>query len=404
MIVYVFYAALAGGVVGSCTKAAGWIRQPQHWAWLKQVWAEYGIELRDNGPCRRTLANGLKAIRPHVPAMAEELRQTTLELAQMIGICVDGDDTSASPNRRNTVVADGTVPATRIKKSTYQKRLENPRLKKDGTPYSLPDARKHVEGGGHEVLGEKFVLLEARLSDERNTRVILDVRPCPSSTPGGEAAVATEAILDLRHKTKKLHSAIYDGAFHSVNIDPLVKAGMIVISPPHKGTTKPRFLRKLTKCQCGGTHDLWTVRGALCVQEITDTGDINYTMLPERKVTFNADVNDYRCYLSARLPCGWLHMERLDSTRADAKTKFKRTEHLRQHPPVTPEYKDKYGWRSDTESTHSNLDRILYNNRMIVDNVIDQQTILIGHAIARNAITRTTWLVRNAGGTAAAAA
>lgn len=90
------------------------------------------------------------------------------------------------------------------------------------------------------------------------------------------------------------------------------------------------------------------------------------------------------------LPCGGIHRERLDATAEDGERGFKRAEHLRQQPKGTPAYKRMYGWRADTEATHNTLDTGMYRQRMIVDKLADQQLVMIGHALARNAIAAAT--------------
>lgn len=142
-----------------------------------------------------------------------------------------GPHTSAEPPRSAVIVADGTVPKVRFKSSTYKEMRNKPRVNKNGDRRSLPDARVHTEGGGVTVIGEKHVVMSARVDSTPNTRVILDVRHCTSTDPAGEAKVAVEAALELRERAPGITGLIYDGAFRSVNIDPLIKAGMTVLSP-----------------------------------------------------------------------------------------------------------------------------------------------------------------------------
>lgn len=84
------------------------------------------------------------------------------------------------------------------------------------------------------------------------------------------------------------------------------------------------------------------------------------------------------------------HRERLEETAEDRVRKFKRTEYLRQQPKGLAAYSRTYGWRVDTESTHNTLDTGMYRHRMIVDRLVDQHLVMIGHALARNAISAAT--------------
>lgn len=293
------------------------------------------------------------------------------------------------------VVADGTVPKMRYKKSTYERLLKESTVKQNGAKRSLPDASIHKEGGGVTVIGEKFVVLSVRADDTTKSRIIVDVRRCPSTTPGGEARVATDALLSLREAAPAMLGCRYDGALRGVHIDPLVKAGISVVSPSHEGI-KRRFLRALACRSCGHEHYLGTEAGWLCLINVLDDGTEEYRRLEDRSHAFVRRSGSYVCYLTVTLPCGATHRERLDKTADDERTGFNRTEHLRQHPKGSPVYEQTYGWRSDAESDNNNLDSNLYRHRMIVDNVIDQHFVMIGHALARNAMSRAVAAARAA--------
>ncbi|MHB1491767.1 MAG: hypothetical protein ACYCTH_14900, partial [Cellulomonas sp.] len=251
-VLYAMYMGMIG-VSTSARQVAGWFRKPHNWQWLRETWArEFGIELDPNPPCRITCRNGLVRARAYIPEISAEFRATAMEQAHEQGL-LNGPHTMVDPPRANVVVADGTVPKVRFKTSTYDELLKAPELKANGDRRSLPDARVHTEGGKNTVIGEKFVIMSARADKTANTRVILDVRHCPSTSPAGEAKVAVNALLELRKTAPGMHGVFYDGALRSVNIDPLVKAGLNVVSPPNKGIPS-RFIRTITCTTCGDEH------------------------------------------------------------------------------------------------------------------------------------------------------
>lgn len=386
-VLYVYFAALVGAF-GSHRKAASWLRNPRNWRWLKTAWEARGISLDRPAPSRGTCCNGVERISASVGDFAEALRVESLAQTIRDGALLDAAGTEVEPGRANVIVADGTVPAMRLKKTTYDERLRKPLLKKNGDRLSLPDARRYKQGDGQWVMGEKFVILSARPSSNINSRVILDVRHCDSADDGGEAAVATEAILDLRRRAKGLHGVRYDNAFRGTHVNRLVKAGLSVVSPQH-GNTKPRFLG-VKHCACGQEHYLASEAGWLCLADIAEDGEEVRTRLTRRKVSFIRNRDTYRCYLEVVLPCGEVHRERLDQTEDDLKTGFNRCEHLRQHPPGSDAYERTMGWRSDIESANNNLDTSLYRGRMVADRRDRQLLVLLGHALARNCMAHAT--------------
>lgn len=393
-VLYAFYVALTGPFPSN-RAAAAWIRKAHNWAWLCDVWArEYGIILGPTPPSRGTCANGRKRMRDQIGPVLDEFRATALEQAVRQGL-LTGPRTMADPPRSNVVVADGTVPKMRYKKSTLERLLRQPAVKKDGTRRPLPSARLHKEGGGITVFGEKFVVLSSRADDTTNSRVILDVRHCSSTAPGGEAQVATDALLSLRKAAPAMLGCRYDGALRGKHIDPLIKAGLSVVSPPHEGI-KAKFLRVLECKTCRQEHYLGTEAGWLCLIDILDDGTEKYERLEERSLALVDRRGSYACYLTVTLPCGARHRERLDKTTADEVIGLNRTEHLRQHPKGSPVYDKTYGWRSDAESDNNNLDSNLYRHRMIVDDVVDQHLVMLGHALARNAMSAAVAAARAA--------
>ena len=86
------------------------------------------------------------------------------------------------------------------------------------------------------------------------------------------------------------------------------------------------------------------------------------------------------------LPCGHSHHVRITRNGDDSATGFNRAEHIRMHPPGSTVYVETYGWRNDTESTHSQLDTWLYRERMVAYTVERQTLVMLGFAVTINAI------------------
>lgn len=97
----------------------------------------------------------------------------------------------------------------------------------------------------------------------------------------------------------------------------------------------------------------------------------------------------YRGYVKFAPRCGTLRRQRIDITKEDLKKSYKRAEHLRQHTKTEEGnslYDRCYGWREDSESLNNTLDRTLYGGRMPAHTATRQHGVMIGFALARNAI------------------
>ena len=97
--------------------------------------------------------------------------------------------------------------------------------------------------------------------------------------------------------TPVLTRVFYDGALRSVNIDPLVKAGLNVVSPPNKGIPT-RFIRTIMCTACGDEHRFGSHAGWLCLIDYLDDGTEAYEFLEDRKVSFVGGPDTYRCYVT----------------------------------------------------------------------------------------------------------
>ncbi|MFC8190362.1 hypothetical protein ACFUMH_01725 [Cellulomonas sp. NPDC057328] len=187
----------------------------------------------------------------------------------------------------------------------------------------------------------------------------------------------------------------YDGALRGVHLDDLTKAGLAVVNPPHSQTARREEFERVTCGHvdrstgviCDERTRLYKQNGALGVLEVLadDAATRVFHILP-RKVIARGKAPEARWYVEVTLPCGHTHLVRLTSSSTDVNNGFNRAEHLRMHPPGTPVYDDTYGWRNDTESTHSQLDDWLYRGRMVALTAERQALVMLRFAVAHNAV------------------
>lgn len=385
--VYILAMALIG-VFGAERPAAAWIRERTNWFKIRSHSRRYwDTEVGHDPPARSTINYNLKRLSAFSDLIRERFAILAVEQAQQQGCLNEKVGTMNKPPRANVVAADGTVPKSRLRSKTSD------RLEAEGK--LCRPVPKYKEGGddGHWVSGFKELVLVVRPDDHPNSRVILGAFPVPKEGYGGEAGIAVAELEKLRKKTKGFLGLRYDGAFTGVHIDAMQKAGVSVISPVPKSDRRRLFGE--VKCSGKHVHTLHTQGGDFVELELLDTGE-EHAMPCKRLEQFsrrNAD-GTYRWYAKLELACGNHHTERLDITDADKKRDYNRTQVVRMHPPATDEYKNTYGWRQDVESVNNNLDTTLYRHRMVADTVEKQALVMIGFAIARNAVSAKVFAER----------
>lgn len=376
------------GVLGAQRPAVSWMAV--HWKEIRKwAGAEWGVKLRKRPPRRNACQYNMRRLRAHHKLILDEFHRLALEQAQRQGCLLQGLATQTRPERRNTVVGDGTVPRMRLKQSTYD------RLKKDGK--LRHEVGVYYEAGNHRISGFKQVLFAVRPDGHPNSRLIIRIASVPAEGRGGEAGIAADEAIRLRMECPGFLGFRYDGAFRGVHIDLLEKAGIDVISPLAKDDRRHPYGH--VTCSNGHTHSLYTEGGDFVELEALDTGELrSLPCFRLRQYARKNSTGTYRWYVSLRLSCGAAHLERLDKTKEDDSKHFNRTQRVRQHPPASAEYQNTYGWREDIESVNNNLDTTLYRHRMIVDTPEDQTLVIIGFAIARNAMSAAVFSARLAAG------
>lgn len=383
VVVYVIYIALAG-VLGSHRKAASTIANRHCWKIIRDsVYLTAGIDLGRLPPTRNMCEYHRGKISTQVEAIAEKYRDLAIAQAHEHGWLNPAAGRSTSnPHRANFVAADGKVAPSPVSEKTAHKwRGQGRHLNAD----------RHTQGGDPEpVFGAKFWLAAVRADDRRNDQIILDIRHI-AKCDGGEAAIATAALETLSTKTTGLHGVCYDGALRGIHLNRLIKRGLTVFCPAHRGTKATPTATVV--CSCGDTHELWTKRGEICEHHILDTGETTDIPSPVAKRFFrrNAD-GTFREYIEIALACGTVHTQRMDITDEDAKRHYNRTEHLRQYVKNGADgvYRRCYGWREDAESINNLIQQTLHNRRMIAYSAARQYLVMLGFAIGRNSLAR--WL------------
>ncbi|SKG85679.1 Uncharacterised protein [Mycobacteroides abscessus subsp. bolletii] len=382
-VVYVITVALAS-VLGSHRKAASAIANKYYWAVVRDAARRTAhIELCAMPPTRNMCEYHRGKIAEHVDTLAARFRELAVAQALECGwLNPDVTRSTSQPQRANFVAADGKVAKSPILEKTAE------RWRQQGRHIN---ASRHTQGGSTaKVFGAKFWLATTRATNRRNDRVIIDIRHIVKSD-GGEAAVATAALEALAQKAPGLHGVCYDGAFRGVHIDRLLKRGLTVLSPTHGGTKATPMTT--VRCGCGDSHELWTQRGAICERHILDTGETTFTSSPVARRYSRRNTNGiFRWYIDIALACGTVHTERLDTTPDDDKSRYNRTEHLRQYVASGADsvYHRCYGWREDAESVNDLIQQTLHKGRMIAYTAQRQFLVMLGFAIGRNSLTR--WL------------
>ncbi|MET3351498.1 UNVERIFIED_ORG: hypothetical protein ABID57_003207 [Arthrobacter sp. UYEF1] len=389
-VVYVLFTALAG-TFGSQRKAASWLAEAGNWYKVrKHAERRWDIILPKYGPTRGTCGYNFRRLaKQHHLLFRKEFRDAAIEQAQQQGCLISEALTMNKPERKNVIIADGTVPKCRFRHKTYE------RLAKEGK--HVPGASFYKEGGedGTWVHGMKELIFSVRPDESPNSRILLGTFPVTDQTYGGEAGLTVKESLRYKKDVPGFLGFRFDGAFRGVHIDPLMKAGISVVTPVPK-SDKLRLMYEV-KCSKSHVHTLYTKQGDFCEIELLDTGEkdvivcerVRQPIIPPRSKEGN-----FRTYAEIRLSCGAIHRERLDTTPEDNDRDFNRTERLRQHPPESAHYKDTYGYRADIESTNNNLDSGLYRQRMTVDTPERQALIMVGFCISRNAISQQVYEAR----------
>lgn len=407
-VVFIIFVVLAGSSM-SHRGAARMMRNDRYWPLIRQTAQKYTDKMIPRiGPSRAQCEYRRHQMDVHVDALCQVFAVEAMKLANELGcLTADGPSTINRPRRSGFVIADGVVIASPFSKAVAEER------KTAGETIASDPFKQGGEDSKSWAYGSKFWMASTRPDNTPNLQVILDVRSVPhgKKSPGdeeygGEAAVGVRGLAAIAKAAQSITGVNYDGALRGVHIDALMKLGLIVFSPPHKGTTKTRPITEIA-CPCGDKHGLYTAAGALHERTVIADGSIEDVPCPTSRLARRANSDGtFRWYIEFAIPsCGTIHRQRIDISGADRKRDNNRAEHLRQFAPNTTVYTACYGWREDSESINATLKRALpgKEGHMTSHTAPRQHVTLLGFAVSRNALARHLAARQSSGGATQAA-
>ncbi|MFK0257441.1 hypothetical protein [Streptomyces sp. NPDC090445] len=420
--VYLLFLALRG-IHGSARYCAAELRDQDVWDEIRKGIAHHlgkdeARSLPETGPTRHQWQHAQSTLLiPQLEELGETFAELALAQALRQGLLPPEARRSwSNPGRHQLIAGDGTV-------------AKSPTL--STVPFSVDEdgvRRRHrvdpasswqKEGGGNRdegdeddtaamadakgpattkdaekiVLGSKFVVFSTRHRGYFR-RVFLRYSHVPHDQEGGEAAVALKLACAILDAAEGCMGVLYDGAFRGMHRDVIARRGKLLINKQHKGA-KPRYLRTLDYGHC--RHELWSKKGRAHERVFLDTGTTALLPLPIRKLERRTSPNTHRWYHLLAVPCvrgAHEHREPVgitttpgerDDGQSDTETGFHRAEHLLQIPDATATHQTLYGGREDTEAGFSQLDRSLWNRRMIAFGADAQSLVILGFLLAQNA-------------------
>ncbi|MEU9348019.1 hypothetical protein AB0D74_43170 [Streptomyces sp. NPDC048278] len=403
-VYFVFLCAIS--IFGSARSAARHLQRDLWWnavrdAVRKHLGPEESNNLKPTGP---SLSQWNYFFKNHLKAHLDSVRDTSRELwirqALSMGMMADSRSRGSwiRPEREQVLHGDATVAAPASTQTSHE--ITNTETGEVRRHRVDPDASYTTEGGGRRVYGNKFLSLAVRLSRTPHSRVILalevvrhkSAKRDPEREDEGTAVV--RLVRHLMSKAPGIRAFTYDTALRGVHRAPLIAEGIVVFTPQHGGL-EPYSLERFRKGKC--SHDLFAVEGRVCERRFTVDGETYYTPLPVEELERRKQTTS-RFYHRLAIPCSRENHElriRMDETKEDReidpstkKTRFNRTEHLRQVPPDTPAGRRLKGFRQDSESSHSRFDQCYPHKRVPAYGANAGLLIYIGYAWVNNSITR----------------
>lgn len=353
---------------------------------------------------------------PAILERVQELhRKLAGEQARELGLLdPNGEGSFTHPSLDRMIYADGKVVAplykakpgdTRVDRTTGEVKLMR----------CEADADIHFQGDGETAWGVKFVMTAVRSADVHG-RVILDADWVPEK--GGEAKAAMKSFRALAPHVPGAQGVIYDTALRGVHHAELmrdlgllsinrVQAAEVVMRNGKPVKRVEKALHIEDKVVDGNTVRLFARGGAICIAELTDTGDQELAELRRLRTMRQTDKSGrFRWYNEYALPNGKTITVRLDTTEQDKTRKLNRSENVRQIAPNDPDFKRIYRRRNDIESINRGLDDSMWLGRAHSKGAKRQLVNLIGYALMVNGLAihrhRKRQAVDPPGGAAAA--
>jgi hypothetical protein len=333
------------------------------------------------------------------PMILQRIQETHREIAarqaaELDLLDPDGEGSFTRPSLDRLVYADGKVvtPLYKAKPGTTRVDKETGEIK----PVRFEaDADLHMEGTGEMAFGIKFLMTAVRTSDVHG-RIILDAEHVPDK--GGEAKVALQSFNAIAPHSPGIQGVVYDTALRGKHHNELMqRLGWLSINRVQGAevvTVKGKQVKRVEKTVHiedktvnGQTYRLFARGGAVCVAELTETGEQELTELRRVRTTRRDGKGGlFRWYNEYALPDGGTVTVRIDTTAEDVARKLNRAENVRQLPPTDPDFKRIYRRRADIESINRNLEDTLFLNRAHSKGADRQLVNLIGYAIVVNAL------------------
>jgi hypothetical protein len=274
-------------------------------------------------------------------------------------------------------------------------------------PRSDPDARRYPyksskrpaktdEDDRDVILGTMWVTTHANTGRELE-RVTLTVDYFPQGAPGGEAAIAVEAIKRIKRRAPGMQGVCWDKALRGVHIDallaeriqPVVKVALEDDAPRERGIGQYVVKRNGVRI---GEIDLWAVGGKACMHRRL-RGEDHFVPLIKKQIKFRDNgTQPPAVYQVAELPHDPLVPLRLrggrvrfrhDNHGPEQNPDLNRAEVLRTVAEADDDWDDLYhdrpGSESDNERDQHHLPRRRAPSRGASNQQVDLICLELGH-------------------------
>lgn len=266
------------------------------------------------------------------PVILEQIQEKHREIAaqQANGLGLldpDGEGSFTRPSLDRLVYADGKVVTPLYKAKPGMNRVDKETGEIKPVRYEA-DADLHMEGTGEMAYGIKFLMTAVRTSDVHG-RIILDAQHVPDK--GGEAKVAVESFKAVAPHSPGIQGVIFDTALRGMHHNELMqKLGWLSINRVQGAevvTRNGKAVKRVEKTVHiedktvnGKIVRLFARGGAVCVAELTETGEQELTELKRvrtarrdatGKVARTGGTTNTRCLMAAPLLFALIRLMRM---------------------------------------------------------------------------------------------
>lgn len=398
--------AIAKGVWGGrVRKTIIELGAPQHWSYLRaEVQAAHpdrvDLWLPEEPPKRHHYLAFRDTYMTSDPALHSQqaiLEQTGVALAKKMNLCTAASGGSwTHPNRNRAIEADGTIiPSISLQKDK-DPIVDSATGEIKGWRRGDPDARSAKDGTNRWVTGHAMEIVSVR-GEGYLRRVFLSAA---AVAKGGELETVLPILARIAPQLPDAQLFLYDGAAHGRHAERIMRdLGLIMVAPVTAETAgddrtdrvekTARFGRVAAKMPNGTKTEveLESYGGEMFQVEINAAGDRVRIPLTLRRVLRRRDTAAFRFYADYKTQRGATFRLSLLPT-DEERQRFNRCEHYRAFPPGSPQYKETYGRRADTESSHRQLKDALWQRNA---NVYGKRRVVcdtVAWAMAQNSFAR----------------